>query len=660
MRKNNLKLSGGVGWKLFTAFLAVSLFSLASALVGWVGLGVVRQAQNKVLDEIYPSVRDAQIIAQESTVLVLQLTSFFEARSLQDLSDRAGDVTIRRQRISKLLVRFDANSNMEGFVRKLSPKIKNISQKVERLSLLSRQTILDSEKVEQMLVNILNLSEKIVAETTEVAPTLGEKTIVYSGEIIGMLQSGNLAHTDQISDVFENFTRRNLDDLHKATDLQFRSEAIRDHLLRLRDVTTVEQLKDIRHDIVLNLRGITDAVVGLNIPNIKKVFSAPLADFSEQIFAPGNIFSLREKVLTDRSEMDAIRAAAETVGRDIGQTVDLFVLQTQNVMDAQSSNAQFVAIRTQFILLAIAALAFCASVLIYYGYIDNNIIYRLQRLSSSVFQLTGGDLTTPVAATGDDQITQLEEAVEAFRGNAIRLQTAERDLLSYANELERSNTDLQQFAYVTSHDLRAPLRAITSLSEWVEEDLAAGNTVSVAANLSRLRGRVKRMESLLSGILQYARAGSVSADNAPVDITAAALQIFDDLNHEGRFSLSVKSNVETVVTGESFLYQVLGNLISNAIKHHDKQTGAIEIEFVSDDASNTLTVSDDGSGIPENFRSKVFQMFQTLKPRDEMEASGIGLALVKRLVERRHGQLSVGQSVSGGACFAAKWPVENV
>ena len=104
---------------------------------------------------------------------------------------------------------------------------------------------------------------------------------------------------------------------------------------------------------------------------------------------------------------------------------------------------------------------------------------------------------------------------------------------------------------------------------------------------------------------------------------------------------------------------MLGNLITNAIKHHDKPEGRIEVRISSDDEFNTLVVSGDGPGIPENMREKVFQMFQTLKPRDEMEASGIGLALVKRLVERRSGELTVDQSASGGACFTINWPRER-
>lgn len=659
MSSNNLHLSGGVGQKIFAAFFAVSLFSFASALVGWIGLGFVREAQDTVLNQAYPGVRDAQIIARESSNLVLHMSSLFYARSLPRLETHVKEIGVREQRITALLAHFD-NTNLFGGLRgQLETRIADLSKNIETLAKLSRQTILTRAAVDREVKELLTMSHRIIDGTHTIAPIAAERTIENAQALNRKMTDRDEWDRSDLPLEFEVFLQQNMGDLHKITDLQFRGEVIRDQLTRLGSVTSTDQLRILRDETILNLRAVTNAIVRLEIVGIRETFAEPLTLLSERIFMADNIFSRKEQILANREAMDEIRAKADIAGQAIGDLAERITIRTESAMKEQSSHVRVIAGRSQATMTILAVLAFAASILIFVVYINNNILSRLQRLATSVSKLTGGDFSQAVPATGDDQITRLEEAVEAFRNNSIRLREAENKLVSRSEELERSNQDLQQFAYVTSHDLRAPLRAIGSLSEWIEEDLVAGNGKDAAENLSRLRSRVRRMESLLTGILQYARAGSQDSDNEWIPFAATVRQIFEDLNNDEQFVLSIQSNAETVYTGSSFFHQVLGNMIANAVKHHDKPSGRIDVELVSDAYFNTLTISDDGPGIPENLRSKVFKMFQTLKPRDEVEASGIGLALVKRLVERRAGNLTVTQSDSGGACFTIKWPIEG-
>lgn len=656
---NNLHLSGGVGRKIFAAFLAVSLFSLASALVGWVGLGFVREAQDEVLSEVYPSVRNAQTIAQESTVLVLQISSLFEARSVAQLTNLVNKIGSREQNISALLAGFDSKNRFGELRGLLEPKIADLSEYVETSAKLSRETIEISDRLDQSLVVLLSHTDGLIDTTTNLASIVSEKTINDSDTLIELLRSGGQTQSENRAEEFEAFLQQNIGDLQKITDLQFRSEAIRDQLVRLADIVSIDQARVLRDDLILNVRAITNGIVRLRYAGEQQVFAEPLTGLSEHIFQEDNIFWRKEVVLANRITMNTLQNSAETTGQAIGALVEQIVAETESVMQDQSVNARDFASQTQFALVFLAILAFVSSILIFVVYVNNNLLVRLQRLASSVSRLAERDFSRPVDATGNDQITRLEEAVEAFRGNSILLKQAESDLLARSEELERSNTDLQQFAYVTSHDLRAPLRAIDSLSQWIQEDLAEGNTAEVSDNLDRLRSRVSRMDSLLNGILLYARAGSKDTDNEHIPFDEIVRQIFDDLNPDERFTLKVRTESDTIFTGSSFFQQCLGNLITNAMKHHDKPRGIIEVELVSDPLFNKVLVSDDGPGIPENLRSRIFKMFQTLKPRDEVEASGIGLALVKRLIERRSGTISVGQAKLGGACFILQWPREG-
>ena len=669
MATNNLHLSGGVGRKIFAAFFAVSFFSLASALVGWVGLGYVREAQDEVLSKVYPSARNAQIIARESTALVLQLTALFDAQSISQLDSITSGITLREKRISDLLSEIDGSLLFGESRVQIETIIADLLSDVETLSKLSKTTIESSDRFKNNLKRLIGLCTEIIEDSKNLAPIIAENTMVHSDRIYQLLLANQPEKQPTHANEFEGFVLQNFGNLQKVTDLEFRNESIRNQLVLLGEVNSVDQVRLLRDDVIINLRAVTNDITRLGIPGAQETFVEPLSQLSSALLETQSIFFLREKIITSRAAMVDVRALADASGEVIGEYVETINAKMEAVMNRQSTTAQAAASRTQLILIALAALAFAASAFIYLTYINNNIIFRLGRLSGSVSRLVGGDFSLAVPAAGNDEITRLEEAVEAFRGNSILLQESETMIRTRSAELERSNQDLQQFAYVTSHDLRAPLRAIGSLSEWVEEDLEEGNIDDVKSNLARLRNRVHRMDALLNGILLYARAGALESDNEHISFAETTQQIFDDLNPDAQkletdnskssYSVKIESNVETLFTGSSFLQQILGNLISNAFKHHDKPKGVIEVKLVSDSLSNTLTVSDDGPGIPEKQREKIFKMFQTLKPRDEFEASGIGLALVKRLVENRKGNLSVDESSAGGACFKINWPNEG-
>ncbi len=658
MRGHNQLLSRGVGRNLFIAFLAVSLFSLASAMVGWFGLGNVRDVQNRVLNEVYPSVRNAQIIARESTEWVLQLSSMFESRTIDQLDARTRTVKSSEKRISELLSEVGDEVMSQSLRSRIEPNIKKLSTSADSVATLARKVILTNNDINQKTAAILKNAETIIDTISSVTPSIAENTIVNSEDILRELRSGDDVDRATVADKFEIYSRSNMDDLQKVIDLQFRSEAILEDLIRFGDAGSADGVKIIRDALFLNVRALTRSVVRFRIPEIQQKLATPLSRLSVEVFRDDSIFALRDAVFDNRAEMNDLRTSAAAAEQEISALVEQFVLDTQNVMANESSQAQATAARTQFVLMSIAGLAFLVSAVVFLFYVNRVIITRLHRLSSSVARLTSGDLAKVVTATGNDQITRLEEAIEGFRTNALRLRDAEIELTEYSENLERSNNDLQQFAYAASHDLRAPLRGINSLAEWVEEDLVEGNTDEAVSKLSRLRGRALRMDSLLNGILRYSRASYEGGDGVQVPFVKTAQQIFDDLNVEGRFRVSIASNTEFLFSGESFIHQVLGNLISNSMKHHDKATGTIEIELQCDAYFNKLSVSDDGPGIPEEMRGKVLQMFQTLKPRDEVEASGIGLALVERLTTRRKGTVEIHDSAAGGTTCSVQWPCE--
>jgi PAS domain S-box-containing protein len=223
-------------------------------------------------------------------------------------------------------------------------------------------------------------------------------------------------------------------------------------------------------------------------------------------------------------------------------------------------------------------------------------------------------------------------------------------------ELLRSNADLEQFAYVASHDLKAPLRAISAIVGWLREDLAEIENEDVNENLDLLAQRTSRLSRLLDDLLAYSRAGRQSGDVKVVDLGELATEVAQLHIHDDQFEVTVAEDMPTVMANPTPLEQVLRNLISNAVKHHPGEAGHIWVSGKASEHELEVTVADDGEGIPEEYADRVFKMFQTLKPRDEKEGSGMGLAIVARIIQLHGGRVWFEPREEGpGAVFKFTW-----
>ncbi|MDJ0926156.1 MAG: ATP-binding protein [Gammaproteobacteria bacterium] len=215
----------------------------------------------------------------------------------------------------------------------------------------------------------------------------------------------------------------------------------------------------------------------------------------------------------------------------------------------------------------------------------------------------------------------------------------EQKLEAKSEELRRSNHDLEQFAYVASHDLKAPLRAIEVLVQWLREDLADVETGEVQENLGLLSQRTQRLNRLLDDLLEYSRAGRRVGQVAEVNTRELVQDIVTLLGPADGMRVIADDSLPVMTTHVAPLEQVLRNLINNAIKHHPGDTGTVRVSAQQQGESVMFAVEDDGAGIAEEYADKVFKMFQTLQPRDEREGSGMGLAIVQRIIDWQGGRV---------------------
>jgi signal transduction histidine kinase len=253
-------------------------------------------------------------------------------------------------------------------------------------------------------------------------------------------------------------------------------------------------------------------------------------------------------------------------------------------------------------------------------------------------------------------IVEHEEIEQQLRDRTIELERINSMLSRSTHLLEDRNQELDDFSHIASHDLQAPLRGIANLAEWLVSDLEGKLPIENQHQLELIQSRVSQMNALISGLLQYARVGRENIDTNPVNLSQLLAEVIDLLAPPIELQIQFPVDLPSIDTQTLLLKQVLSNLIGNAIKYRNAPNGKVEI-LVEDRADCfQFKIVDDGIGIALEDCKKIFSIFQTLVSREDLKGTGIGLTIVKKIVESRGGSVWVESELGQGSTFSFTWP----
>ena len=236
---------------------------------------------------------------------------------------------------------------------------------------------------------------------------------------------------------------------------------------------------------------------------------------------------------------------------------------------------------------------------------------------------------------------------------------AEERQAKLLRELESVNSELKDFAYIVSHDLKAPLRGIGTLAEWIATDHRDKLGDKGKEQIDLLMGRVRRMHNLIDGVLQYSRVGRIKEEQVLVNLNELVAEVIDIIAAPEHISITIENELAVVECEKTRITQVFQNLLSNAVKYMDKPQGLIKIGCVDDGDFWKFSVADNGPGIDKKHFEKIFRIFQTLAPRDKFESTGIGLTVVKKIVELYDGRIWLESELGKGTTFYFTWPKQK-
>ncbi|MES2590707.1 MAG: ATP-binding protein [Bacteroidota bacterium] len=277
-------------------------------------------------------------------------------------------------------------------------------------------------------------------------------------------------------------------------------------------------------------------------------------------------------------------------------------------------------------------------------YIVRIITNRISKMVKLAEEISKGNFKV-IEDDKKDELQKLSESLNAMS------QTLDKNF----KELTVKNKELDQFAYIVSHDLKAPLRGINNITNWMEEDYEKDLTPEIKKNLDLIKGRALRLENMINGLLEFAKIGRVRKGADVVDINIMLAELIDFIVPPS-FVVTIVGTMPVMVTEKIRLEQVFSNLITNAVKYSDKVKGEIKISVKELTDFYEFTVADNGPGIQTEYHEKIFVIFQTLKERDAFESTGVGLAIVKKIIEDQKASIKVVSNLGEGAAFIFTWP----
>jgi PAS domain S-box-containing protein len=222
-------------------------------------------------------------------------------------------------------------------------------------------------------------------------------------------------------------------------------------------------------------------------------------------------------------------------------------------------------------------------------------------------------------------------------------------------DLEQRNQELDSFVYVVSHDLKAPLRGIANLSEWIEEDLEGSLSVANQKQMELLRSRVYKMQATIDGLLDYTRIGRADEKIESVSVAELLADVIDSIDLPPTFTIELPPELPTLSTRRLPLLQVFANLVGNGIKHHDRVDGSIQLSYQERGDCYEFAITDDGPGIAPEHHDRMFKIFQAVNPQNRSDSTGIGLAIVKKIVEAEGGTIWLESQLGQGTTFYFTW-----
>lgn len=617
-------LSLATKWRKSVVFRLSAVMAIVAAFVTVTQISVAMQVlrlnatQKSVLEHSVPLLEHSQEFAQLMTTTLSQTAKVQNDLSIEALRNLWPQYIEQKIQLGDMWASIDqyfpAEDGTESFRSSQTELIDTIDQQFEN-QILQREL---EERLYSQTLDILRLTTRLEDITDQILTTSTTTILTAADE------------PDSDVTIGENFLGNALNFAKKTETLH----TLNSHFVDISSVAqgvskfewSVEDLS-IENRLRFRIRGITQAVAQLSDVNERKELAQLVSKLNHLIFSEDGYLSVAKKLIKSQEEFEELKRRqvdfVSIVDREVSQIVSSAASKFRDDIHFADSLAQIIL----WIGIITTLLVTFGLIWVNKKLIKEQISDRFVTVTQDVLAISDGNYDHLVRVTGQDELADIANALDVFKKQAA--------------ELKRSNAELERFAYVAAHDLKSPLDAIQDLAKWTLEDSGDELSDDCRKNLELLIKRSARLSALQTDLLTYAQASSGDEAIITLHLRSEISAIADMLDPNGRYQIELLDNPGDFTCHGTAVRQILINLVTNAIKHHDQNHGKIKVAISRHEGMLKFTVQDDGPGIEPRFQNQIFELFKTLKTRDHVEGSGLGLALILKLVERFGGSVSV-------------------
>ncbi|ABG31123.1 HAMP domain-containing protein [Roseobacter denitrificans] len=609
-------VAGGIVLRLRVVFLSIFLILLATLIVGTSQIKIQKASVKQLTESSVPVFVRAEEMVRNLTQLLLLVQKIDSVSSLDELPP------LSEQLQSKLAILRSNKTNISEspisveITDSILAALSKIDVGFSKVLAEKKEIILHEQNLLQQVESLEEVREDIRASLED----LSYSVALSEGENIQYFQL-------PIPENTQTQYRLNLVLATTITKISLDVESVVDTAIGLRNIPDADQLYITQQALRAKLRGIVVLIGQLGESSYRTELARSVVDIRNLLFGAGGMVNEVAELLAQRASLETERSAQFVPIETVSRLSDQLTKTAQREIDLAAQKLKAITDNMTIVFTLAAVLSFFAILWTVVFVVEKQINQRMAGLTRSVLAIAGGETDHEVEVSGQDELGKMAKALEVFKLNA--------------KELHRSNAELEKFAYVAAHDLRSPLRAIQDLTEWTLEDEETVLSADGLENMTLLQKRTLRLNNLLSDLLEYARAGQENDDLIHVSLREVVIETAELLDPEKRFQISFQGTCDRVVVFATPVRQILLNLINNAMKHHDREKGKITVTTHCDAGRIIFTVEDDGPGILPQYHGRIFGLFQTLRPRDEVEGSGLGLAIISKLLAHYKGTISV-------------------
>lgn len=381
---------------------------------------------------------------------------------------------------------------------------------------------------------------------------------------------------------------------------------------------------------------------------IRNINNNWLEDFSTPLIEAKKLAGNSDSSLVSFNKLYREKLTSGTeryLNRQLQEKIRVFINNEYNSRDIRTQILDISVSRTRTISFVLTSLSILVGSIISI-FLAYRISTRIMLMVKMANEIAEGNYEVYTKDSGRDELSNL----------AHSLNNMAQVLKENITLLKRKNQELDQFAHIVSHDLKAPLRGIDNVVSWIEEDHVTEISPKLMEYIQIIKGRLIRAENLIHGILSYARIGKETQEKEEVDLNQLVDEIGEALMMKSGLKLIIYPKLPKLFTEKVPLLQIFSNLIGNAVKHHDKRNGFIKVYHMEYLQHYEFFVEDNGPGIGKNYHKKIFVIFQTLQERDSVESTGVGLAIVKKILDDRNQKIHIISDAGKGAIFSFTWP----